>query len=206
MGLKRYEDAKGAYQKGLELDPSSALLKKGLDEAAQALESDVGGGIGKLFSGDVWTKIAANPKTAHLLADRDFTEKVRQIQQNPSAINLHLQDPRIMTVMMVLMGIDANVNSDVEMSSSPPPEQKSSVPKSPDVKDEEVKDRAFEDIMEIDEEAKNRQKALLAKDRGNGLYKQRKFDEALVAYAEAIELDPNNMSLYNNQAGSVQII
>ncbi len=42
--------------------------------------------------------------------------------------------------------------------------------------------------------------AIEAKERGNKLYKSKKFDEALSAYDEAIELDPTNMTFISNKA------
>lgn len=38
------------------------------------------------------------------------------------------------------------------------------------------------------------------KERGNELYKSKKFDDALAAYDEAIALDPTNMTFFNNKA------
>jgi tetratricopeptide (TPR) repeat protein len=39
-GKRDYEESVEAYRKGLEIDPSSALLKKGLDEVEKAMERD----------------------------------------------------------------------------------------------------------------------------------------------------------------------
>jgi stress-induced-phosphoprotein 1 len=56
--------------------------------------------------------------------------------------------------------------------------------------------------MDIDEDAQRRLDALAAKDHGNALYKQKKFDEALVEFSKAKELDPTNMTFYNNEAAT----
>merc|ERR1712038_2146117 len=42
--------------------------------------------------------------------------------------------------------------------------------------------------------------AIEAKERGNKLYKSKKFDDALAAYDEAIALDPTNMTFISNKA------
>jgi len=47
---------------------------------------------------------------------------------------------------------------------------------------------------------KNKELALEAKQKGNELYKKKKFDDALVAYDEAIALDPTNMTYLANKA------
>lgn len=41
--------------------------------------------------------------------------------------------------------------------------------------------------------------ALAAKERGNAAYKAKKFTEAIAAYDEAIALDPNDITFYNNK-------
>lgn len=43
--------------------------------------------------------------------------------------------------------------------------------------------------------------ALAAKEQGNELYKQKKFDEALKCYATAFELYPQDMAFLSNRAG-----
>ncbi|KAH7636532.1 stress-induced phosphoprotein 1 [Dermatophagoides farinae] len=46
----------------------------------------------------------------------------------------------------------------------------------------------------------NKAQALSAKNKGNDLYKQRKFDEALACYDQAIELDPTDITFLNNKS------
>lgn len=41
------------------------------------------------------------------------------------------------------------------------------------------------------------------KDLGNAEYKQKNFEAALVHYNKAIELEPTNMTFYNNVAGKL---
>ena len=52
-------------------------------------------------------KIAANPSTKHLLADASFMAKLRAVQKNPKAgIQEIGSDPRFMSVLAMLLGID----------------------------------------------------------------------------------------------------
>lgn len=43
--------------------------------------------------------------------------------------------------------------------------------------------------------------AIAEKEKGNELYKQKKFEEALTHYDKAIELDPSEMLFLTNKAG-----
>jgi len=46
--------------------------------------------------------------------------------------------------------------------------------------------------------------ALNEKELGNVAYKAKKFDEALVHYNRAIELEPDNIVFYNNKSGTAR--
>ncbi|KAI9226041.1 MAG: heat shock protein STI-like protein [Piptocephalis tieghemiana] len=213
LGQSKYEDAIKTFNEGLTHDESNALLKKGLDEAEAALarSKDMDGGFGKLFSGDVLGKIAKDPKLSPYLAQRDFVEKVQQIQANPSSMQQHLQDPRIMTLMMSLMGLDTEMmskGSDAEgnASSSSPSSSSEDTPmpdaSSPSSKSEaksEPKDEPMEEKEETEEDKKKKE-ALAEKDLGNAAYKKREFDTALQHYAKAWKLDPTNISILTNKA------
>ena len=43
--------------------------------------------------------------------------------------------------------------------------------------------------------------ALEEKEKGNSAYKSKDFEAALEHYQKAIDLDPNNITYYNNRAG-----
>jgi len=61
-----------------------------------------------------------------------------------------------------------------------------------------------EDLSHLSPEEKKKKEdaklAIEAKERGNKLYKSKKFDDALSAYDEAIALDPTNMTFISNKA------
>merc|ERR1719238_2593573 len=72
-------------------------------------EKGAGGmaGLGNVFSSpDVISKIVSNPQTAQFMADPTFMMKIQEIQRDPSAISKHMQDPRILQVMGMLMGVN----------------------------------------------------------------------------------------------------
>ncbi|KAF9159559.1 Hsp90 cochaperone [Mortierella sp. AD011] len=202
FGLGRYPEANDVYEAGLKLEPTNALLQKGLQETQQAMEKEASMGIGQFFGPDVLTKMAANPKLAPMLAQPDLVEKVRAIQSNPNALNQHMQDPRIMTLLMGLMGVDARGADDASMDQDPvsppsPPPASTTPPKKEEPKPEPEEPKDEE--MPSEEELKKKEAAKI-KDLGNASYKARKFDEALEHYGKAWELDPTNISILTNKA------
>ncbi|KAF9925617.1 Hsp90 cochaperone [Linnemannia zychae] len=202
FGLGRYPEANDDYEAGLKIEPTNPQLQKGLQETKQAMEKEATMGIGQFFGPDVFTKMAANPKLAPMLAQPDLMEKVRAIQANPNALNQYMQDPRIMNLLMGLMGLDARASEGydetgpAEEKSTPAPSAKADVPK----KTEEPKVEEPKDEEMPSEEELNKKEALRVKDLGNASYKARKFEEALDYYSTALELDPTNISILSNKA------
>jgi stress-induced-phosphoprotein 1 len=72
-----------------------------MKEAEDAMSSSTMGALGGLFGPDLINKIASNPKCSPYLAQPDFMAKIQAIQANPSSMNQYMNDPRIMTVLMV---------------------------------------------------------------------------------------------------------
>ncbi|TPX33118.1 hypothetical protein SmJEL517_g03939 [Synchytrium microbalum] len=230
-GLSKYGDAAKAYEEGLKLDPSNAQMQKGLDDSENMLMNemnDMPGGsadpFGKMFGADIWGKIATNPKLSAYLAQPDFVNIVKGIQANPRTMNQHLQDPRIMNLVMSLMGINASAgggddaafdDEDTPMSaaqptSEQPTQQPSSTtktsstpssttrqtPKQPEPQPMQVD----EPEVELSETAKARVASDAEKEKGNVSYKARKFEDALKHYDAAWEADKTNVPVLTNKA------
>nr|CAH7721404.1 unnamed protein product [Callosobruchus chinensis] len=100
---------------------------------------------------------------------------------------LKLQDPRLLTTLSVLMGVDLSDEAmDTEPSYSPPP-------KKPEPKPEPKK----EPEPELPE---NKKLAKQEKEEGNAFYKKKDFPNAITHYQKAIEHDPTDITFYNNLA------
>ncbi len=219
-------DALEAYEKAVELEPSNAQAKSGADAVKRAIEAEAHadgagrdplGGLGSMFTDpQLMQKLANNPKTSGLLADANFMAKLQQMGQNPSSMSQAMQDPRMLQVMGVLLGMDMQFGTPGEGESdaatgpaakdadqdTPMPDA-SSRPSSSAPKPSETA-RAPEPAPEPepdDEEAMAKKKAQeeadAEKKRGTELYKKREFDAAIEHYSKAWELHKDITYLTN---------
>ncbi|KAJ4352119.1 Hsp90 cochaperone [Didymosphaeria variabile] len=199
-------NATDAFEQALKLDANNAQAKAGLDSVKRAIEAearadgasgDAAGGLGNMFNDpSMFQKLAANPKTAPLLADAEFMRKLQQLQKNPNDVGLAMQDPRFLQVMSVLLGIDMSfgeppagaqqasasgeAEEDVEMPDyKPAPKEEPKRAPEPEAEPEET---------EEDQAAKEaKAKADEFKKKGTEFYKKRQFDEAIEQYTKAWE-------------------
>lgn len=199
-GLGNLDDAKTSYKKALELDQNNAMAKDGLksvedSERARSAQPDMG--LGAIFSDpNLITNLKNNPKTSELMKDPELVQKVVNMQTNPQAnATQFLSDPRLMTIMATLMGID--------MDAPEPPQQASqSAPKTQSApKEEPVRETKDTEMKDVEKTPSSRAEADAAKAEGNKLYKLKKFDEAIDQYNKAWELH-NDITYLNNRAAA----
>ena len=224
-GLKRFNDAIEAYEAGIAIDPTSEVLKSGLEDvkAAKARSErppSMGGNMGgdpnadpmaniasMLSAPDLMAKLALEPSTRPFLSQPDFIAMLTEVQQKPDSFAQHMNDPRMMKVLSVALGInvmsgeDAARNGfgkdggdamDAEGTFSAPDQQKQystqqhqSRPPPPPPQPEVTGPKA---------------EALKEKELGNAAYKAKSFEVALGHYDRAIELDPSEISFLTNKA------
>jgi stress-induced-phosphoprotein 1 len=135
----------------------------------------------------LYQKLASNPKTSSLLADKSFMAKLERVKQNPKSIGDEMRDPRFLQVMGVLLGIDMNFGAppeaggerkepeeDIPMTDAQPTQREKTPELEPEPEDEETiaKKKA--------KEAGDAEKQL-----GTEYYKKRQFDEAIEHYNKA---------------------
>lgn len=223
--------AHDAYEEALKLDPANAQGKSGLDAVKRAIdaeakedgvEGDPSGGLGSFFNDpQMLQKLAANPKTSSMLADPAFMAKLQRLKQNPNNIGMEMQDPRILQVMSVLLGIDMSFGApgedagnastsggsreleedtpmpDVRPSSAKPtqptkaPEQEPEPEPEPEDEEAAAKKKAKED-------------AEAEKKIGTENYKKRQFDAAIEHYGKAWELHKDITYLTNMSAAKFE--
>ncbi|CBX91266.1 hypothetical protein IAQ61_010623 [Plenodomus lingam] len=203
--------ANDAFEEALKLDPNNAQAKAGLEAVKRAVEAeargdglsgDPSGGLGGMFNDpNMIQKLAGNPKTAPLLADADFMSKLQQLKSNPNMVGQFMQDPRFLSVMSVLLGIDMSfgggpgaggpsgsgaqeAEEDVPMPDARPsptaqPQKAPEPEPAPEPEEEETEEQ------KAAKEAKAKAEEL--KKKGTELYKKRQFDEAIEYYTQAWE-------------------
>ncbi|OJJ48125.1 hypothetical protein ASPZODRAFT_1522014 [Penicilliopsis zonata CBS 506.65] len=218
-GLGDLLAAHDAYEEALKLEPTNEQAKSGMNAVKRAINAeaqadgvtgDPMGGLGGVFNDpNMFAKLASNPQTAGLLADRQFMEKLQRLKDNPNSLGEELRDPRFLQVMSVLLGIDMSFGAPPEgaAGASGAAEPEEDIPM-PDVRPAETK-KAPEPVPEpepVDEETVNKKQAQEAGDAekklGNDFYKKKQFDEAIAHYEKAWEL--NKDITYLNNIGAAK--
>jgi len=197
--LKRYNDSIAAYNEGLEKFPSDAGLKKGLEDVTKEKDAPPMGGTpgGGLFNPAMMARMAMDPRMKPYLDDSAVMAKIKMVQQNPSLMNTILSDPKMMEMLGTLMGQP----QEESQAYAPPPSDASASSK---IKEPDKPTQVAEDWSNLSTEDRKKKeiekKARVAKEKGNDLYKTKKFEEALAAYDEAIAIDPTCMTFLLNKA------
>ena len=164
-------------------------------------------------------KLAANPKTASLLSDANFMQRLQRLKSNPAALSQEMQDPRFLQVLGVLMGIDiqtampdeaaekaaelrqsgATVVEDEDMPDLAAPTASNSTKKAP----EPVPEPEPEDEDAI---AQKKAKADADKEKALGTenYKKRQFDAAIEHYSKAWAIHKDITYLTNMSAAQFE--
>ena len=168
----------------------------------------------------MYQKLANNPKTRSLLADPQFMQKLQQLQRNPNDIGAAFQDPRMMQVMSVLLGIDismggpgaaageagadANESREIE-EDMPMPEARPTPAKAPEpAQAPEPRSQPEPEDEEAIAAKKSKEEADSEKKIGTENYKQRRFDVAIEHYDKAWGLHKDITYLTNKSAAQFE--
>lgn len=209
FGLSQYDESIKAYSKALEIEPTNAMATEGIKSANEAKNSDPGANMSDMFSKltdpQLVNKLKVNPKTAEMMKDPSLVEKVQKMQTNPQSVAADMMsDPRLMTVITTILGIDleqppnggagpVSTEEEVKMNDIKPTPESAPEPTPVSKKEEEQKETTS---TPNEKEAADNFKA-----EANKLYKQKKFDEAIELYNKAWETF-KDITYLNNRAAA----
>lgn len=178
------------------------------------------GGFGNMFNDpQLIQKLARDPRTSKLLADPTFMAKLQQLKQNPQNVGAAFADPRFLTVMSVLLGIDmsfapgasggaeAGDEENTTMADAPPSPKETQAYKAPESQPEPQPEPWPETDPEEDEAAhqrKAKEEAETEKKLGTENYRKRQFDAAIEHYYNAWELHKDITYLTNISAAKYE--
>lgn len=219
-GLAKFPDDKG-LESGLE------SVKRDKDGPPRGGAGGGGGmgGMGRggganpmadLFGPQLIATMATDPKLRGYLNDDAFMAKLKTVQNDPNKLSDMLGDPRFMEVFQAALraqGMDIRMGGDDDDGddknaggggSSASPASAKPAEKTKEPEPEPMEEEEEEDLSDLSPEERKKKedakKAMEAKKRGNDLFMQKSFEEALAAYDEAIALDPTNMTYIANKA------
>jgi stress-induced-phosphoprotein 1 len=154
-------------------------------------------------------KLAANPKTSKFLADPSFMAKLQQIRSNPNDSQAMFQDPRMIQVLGVLMGVDMSMMDSAGMGGmgepgGPPKREAEEDVPMPDSRPAPAQSKPAaqpepepEPMDEDEDLAKAKAEAEAEKKLGTENYKKRNFDAAIEHYGKAWDLHKDITYLNN---------
>lgn len=196
--LGRYSDALDAYDEGLKVDPENKQLKDGQANAMQNATKSERSMPNMFGAPDLWSKLEKDPRTKDFVKDPSFVATMKTLQANPNAIMTHLSDPRVMSALSVIMGVDV-MGGDGPPPSAPRQQAWGEDAPAPKKEPTPPKAKPKEEPMEVSLSEEEKE-AVKFKELGNAAYKAKKFEEALEHYGKAFEKDGKNMSILTNTA------
>lgn len=176
--MGKVDEALDAVEEGLKVDPNSEQLKKDKEmmEASEAMPPM--GGAGGQSMEDIMG-LLNNPDVKKMMKD------------NPQMVQQFLQNPQMMQMFMNMMG--KNKGGANPFGGAKAPEAGSTAPPGPT-------SSSTSSAQPKPEPKKTESKAETLKAEGNKLYKDKKFEEAIAKYDEAIKEDDKNLLVRNNKA------
>ncbi|EAX91205.1 TPR Domain containing protein [Trichomonas vaginalis G3] len=202
QGLHDYEGAAASYRKVLELDPNNAGAKEDLaacENAIRQQQASAGANpfanLGNFFRPENFDALRYNPKTAAFFNDPGFVKIIDDLKANPKNFQNYASDNRVQVCMEALLepllqSMQANQKGSSESPNEEDDEEEPVKPAPQPKEEEKPKPEAKPKNDEAEAE----------KEEGNKLFKEGNIEGAIEHYDKAIEIEPHNVTFYNNKA------
>jgi len=217
--LHEYDEAAVAYKEAIKLDPENATLRENLEEMNRERHEEdmmyddseekfempeMPKFFDKIFGPEMMDRLAQFPETAKLLEDPSFRKAMLDMQEHPETREMHLQDPKIMMAVQLLMGFDPHIR-DILARVQAVNERKEM--EAENAKREEAKKKEEEKKKKEHEEALAKRppaqvEADEEKEKGNVAYRAKDFDTAIACYKKASEIYPDDATYISNLASA----
>ncbi|ETB59790.1 hypothetical protein YYC_03181 [Plasmodium yoelii 17X] len=193
-GLRQLDNSEKTYLEGLKLDPNNKSLKDGLEKVRKDKEMEnmeYINHINNIINNDAKLKSYKEENSNYPI---ELLNTIKAINANPMNIRFILSscNPKISEGVEKFFGIKFNdeASYEAERERQRKKEEEEKKEKERKMKEEEKKkNRTPEEILGEEHKLK-----------GNDFYKQKKFEEALKEYDEAIKVNPNDIMYYYNKA------
>lgn len=197
-GLRKWDEAIEAYEKGVKLDPSNEQLLQGLENSKKSKSAQAQPESGLFSQPEVLSRLATDPRTKSLLTQPDFMSMLSKINEDPGSMQQYMADERLLLALEVGLGL--------KLSSKPPTDDQPSSEAAKNVKKQEQTKEKEEKVAEVEmteeekEEKESKAAANKEKEAGNAAYRNREFEKAIEHYNKAIEKYDKDISFITNRA------
>ncbi|KAI3387953.1 hypothetical protein SNEBB_004983 [Seison nebaliae] len=193
--LGKIDEAKSAFEKGLEIDGKNASLKTQLDQLNSSDAMDVDSTTttkppkeqSKFNDDKLWATLKKNPLVVGMLEDEEVKEMIKLAKEDEEVANeKYGENEKFIRLQLLMNGFGSDLlNQDL----FPPPRKTSNTTKNPseDAKKKMEEEKRLAALSPIE------RKAEIEKQKGNVCYKTRDFEGAKSHYEKAAELCPENI-------------